>query len=743
MRFTNLLLLSFLAFAHCRGFAESITISRGDASYSVNPATLELRAIAPIPAELSVAAGNAYDVSRIVHEADGASWTIGDGDLLIACRVSDSGAFELTATGTDDKILVWPQVRASFDDHLILARDSGLFLPVSDPFWQDILTSDDWDTLERMSMPVWGIMKPNNLCVSWMVSTPFRNRMAFEKGQDATLSIHFTHDFAAMSPERSVTYRVEVDADATPVTPALKYRDWLDEMGGVTTLRAKSKIVPQIERLLGAPHIYLWGDAPFTEFDVLPKEWKSFCSAMKEQSAQNDSLAARIKSQMSTDQWKQVEACLASEWADRYLKRTVAQGISEALASEALSPQFSGTKVELIQHNSKLLHDAFSSCLLPVKDWGNGVSMKMLRRLKAMGFERLRLCLDGWEGIESRPWVAQEAVDCGWLLGTYDSYHSVHDPATASGEDTWPTAQMTPQLWEDGGIMRRDGTFLTGFKGVGRKLNPLFARPFFEKRTSSVLAAIPFNYYFVDCDAYGEVYDDCNPLHTNPLELDAAERTRRLSWLAHEKKVVVGAEGGNVYALEGVVVLEGLFGPYFGWGDEEITSKDSKYFRGRYYPPEQPDIYFKGIPIKEVYRKQYYDPAVRIPLFQAAFHDAVVTTHHWSNDHFKYPDLTRTVELTEMLWMCPPMVHLNYATIEERGAKLKTYLDQWSPLHRQLGFARLTGFKYLTDDHMIQQATWQDGTRIIANFGDNEFTGVDGVIAPRSIGSFPPPAAAP
>ena len=112
---------------------------------------------------------------------------------------------------------------------------------------------------------------------------------------------------------------------------------------------------------------------------------------------------------------------------------------------------------------------------------------------------------------------------------------------------------------------------------------------------------------------------------------------------------------------------------------------------------------------------------MRIPLFQAAFHDAVVTTHHWSNGHFKYPDLVDRIELFELLWMCPPMVHLNYTTLEDRRPKLKEHTSRWSPVHKRLGFSALTGFRYLTEDKLVQETTWEDGTRIIVNFGEKEY----------------------
>jgi len=707
--------------------AVSATIGIGDAAYTIAPETLALeyrkgdRVLV-----LSEPSATPFSISAFAADAATARWTAPERGLSFVCTATADGAFEMAVEGAPDSSIEWPHRAFASGEELILARDSGILVSPADPFWRAALVESEWDTLERMSMPVWGILD-GGACASWMVSTPFRNRIAFrDDAASGGLSLAFSHDFSALSPERRIVVRVVVDENASPIAPGLRYREWLDATVGVTTLREKAKAIPQVDRLLGAPHVYLWGDAPISWLDISAPKWKPFCARLVAEATTEGSAAARLKAAFADEQWASVVACTRSEWPDRYMKRQIADGLAAVLRSETFESG-AASEPERIRANAQTLAAAFPDTFGPPDEWGDGVSLKMMRRLADLGFDRLRLCVPDWQGIQARPHVAADAAERGWLVGTYDSYHSVHDPATAGSDSTWTTAQMTVDLWRDGGIMRENGAYLTGFKGVGRKLNPLAARPFFEERTSAVLASVPFNYYFVDCDAYGEVYDDFNPLHRNPLEADAAERTRRLGWLASEKRVVVGAEGGNVYAIEGVHVLEGIVGPYFGWDDADMRDPKSPYFRGKYYPPDEPAIQFKPVPVKEEFRRLHYDPAVRIPLFQAAFHDAVVTTHHWSNDRFKYPDVATDLDLVEMLWMCPPMANLNLSSLDERGPALREHFAAWSPLHRRLGFARMTGFRYLSADRLVQETAWEDGTRVVANFGEKPFA--DGSLA--------------
>lgn len=180
------------------------------------------------------------------------------------------------------------------------------------------------------------------------------------------------------------------------------------------------------------------------------------------------------------------------------------------------------TVAETCRLNSQSLYSVFSDFLITPADWGDGVSTKMLARFQEAGFDRLRLCVSGWEGIEKRPLVAKAADEMGYLFGTYDFYHSIHDPALQGTDDTWPTAQFDRQLFERGHILRRDGAPRAGFKGVGAKLSPVAAWPYVEERVRRNMANVPYSCYFVDCDAYGEVYDDYSPLHPCGQADDAA-----------------------------------------------------------------------------------------------------------------------------------------------------------------------------------------------------------------------------
>ena len=76
--------------------------------------------------------------------------------------------------------------------------------------------------------------------------------------------------------------------------------------------------------------------------------------------------------------------------------------------------------VKLFRLNCLLLYSAYSEYMLNIDEWGDGVSIKMLKQFQNTGFDRMMLCTDGWSAIEKKPEVAIEADKMGYLLGTYE-----------------------------------------------------------------------------------------------------------------------------------------------------------------------------------------------------------------------------------------------------------------------------------------------------------------------------------
>ena len=201
---------------------------------------------------------------------------------------------------------------------------------------------------------------------------------------------------------------------------------------------------------------------------------------------------------------------------------------------------------------------------------------------------------------------------------------------------------------------------------------------------------------------------------------DANLRRQRLAWLESAHGLVVGSEGGSALFTDVIHFGHGVHTPYIGHLDPAFRDRKSPYYLGRYWPPDAPDQSFKAVPLPPSLKTPYFDPTVRIPLYQAALGDEIIATHHWSFDSLKFSDLERTRELMEILYMVPPMYHLNRQTWPNRRERILKHLAFWGPLHRELATAPLTRFAWLSQDRLVQQSAFQTRhgeVSITVNFG--------------------------
>jgi hypothetical protein len=162
--------------------------------------------------------------------------------------------------------------------------------------------------------------------------------------------------------------------------------------------------------------------------------------------------------------------------------------------------------------------------------------------------------------------------------------------------------------------------------------------------------------------------------------------------------------------------------PVFGFFDERFKDKASPFYLGGYWPSDAPAVFLKSVPLPEDYRAIYFDPRVRLPLFQTAFHDSVITTHHWSRPSLKFSNVRRTDELLELLYNVPPLYHLTLDELEKNSALLIHHYRFFSPLQRETALLPMTGFTWLTADRLVQKTTFGDAIEMIANFRSVAFT---------------------
>lgn len=696
--------------------AAPVRLAAGDVGiFEIEPSTLEtsLRTSAGERVPIA-AAGEASGATEINADAATARWRLAARKLSVTARVDCDALLMTFAADVDDVQIAWPIVRGDAGVRsLVVPMFEGLCIPSDDETWATFLIDHGpLNTTGDLSMPFFATLSDRR-SVTYMLENPFNNAFAFEAA-DGRLGMRVTHDYPVRKTPEAYAVRVQV-GDASPVAPAKVYRQSLIERGEFVTLKAKIERTPDVAKLIGAAHAYVWGAGMLCVDDV--RDVKALAAKLRE--AADASIAGRLWSKMSTETQQAIRSIATAEFVDRYTRRVIVEGINEAAAAEGITPDE--------------VHEAFGDAITAPDTWGNGTSTRMLDALADAKLDRLWLGSPDFAGLADHPAFVARAKQLGYLVGPYDSYHSIHRSTQA---DTWETAQFSDELFESGGVMLADGKTKRGFKQVGAIFSPHVARPAVEERVNRLAPQFACNSWFIDCDATGECFDDYSPTHPSTQRQDIAERLSRMAWIRDTHKMVIGSEGGAAFAAPVIDYAHGMMTPVIAWGDEQMyKDRTSPFYLGRWYPADQPDVFFKPVPMKPELSRVYADPRYRVPLYQTVFHDSVIATHHWGYGSLKFKDPQGTRQLLELLYNVPPLYHLTLdAWRRDKGAITKHYAF-WSPLHRKAATLPMTAFRWLSDDRLVQQTTFGEAAEMVltANFGEEAFTDSIGTVPPHAI----------
>jgi len=671
------------------------------------------------------------------------TFTVTENRLAVHVRATEPGEFTFPVIPAGGPAKAW-----------ILPLFEGVYAPCGDTNWETFLTTHGaLNTTADLVLPFVGLecraaAPARAWTLTCILTNPFNNQLQFVRAPDSTLAARLTHQFTRNHPVKEYAVVFEL-GPPSPIEPARRYRQWLIERGEFVRFSDKIRKTPEAAKLPGAAHVYLWGNDLLNQADVT--DWKGFARALQAGAAAGASPPVRwIWDQLKPDTRTVAAQILAAAWPDRYQKSQIIEDLNRLLEQPefagaaagleaALEPEIAAllksdrrslSRADRSRLNTHLLAAAFPGLLAQPDAWGNGTSPQMIQQLAAAGLDRLWLGSDGWRGFQERPQTVAAAKKAGYLIGPYDSYHSIHRPGEP---DTWETAQFGAALYETGAIVNADGTRRRGFKQKGFLLSPAAARPYVEKRVAALMPSFHANSWFIDCDGFGDYFDDYAESHPATQQSDLQARVSRLAWIRDTFGVVIGTEGCSAGVAATVHFAHGVLTPVIGWGDPDLTDKQSPYYLGSYYPPDEPRVFFQPVPMKAKYRYLYYNPGFRLPLFETVFHDSVIATHHWMFASLKAREDAPTVELLELLYQVPPLYHLNRAEFQKRRAQIKRHFEFFSPLHRETALLPLADFQWLTPDRRVQRTVFGDRFEVIANFGPAEFRRNDARLGPRSL----------
>ncbi|MDL4814340.1 glycoside hydrolase [Actinomadura opuntiae] len=195
---------------------------------------------------------------KITHKGGTASWSYPARGITVSAQAR-AGRLAMHLHSDRSGDLRWPLSGMDRStSRLSVPTGEGLGIPVDDPFWNSAkaeFAGSEIAMVGGMTMPFWGF-QDGSRSANYIVPTDVGTSLKFVSS-DGRLHGETTHSFG-----EAKDYDVEFSlGDSSPVASAKNYRLWLAQHRQLGSLRKKIARNPQVGKLVGAYHAYLWGPA--------------------------------------------------------------------------------------------------------------------------------------------------------------------------------------------------------------------------------------------------------------------------------------------------------------------------------------------------------------------------------------------------------------------------------------------------------------------------------------------------
>jgi hypothetical protein len=460
--------------------------------FAIEPDTLAISLTTSQGKRLALASP-AFSASRVERLSDH-EWQVAAGtDYYKVTANIELGALRVSVRSRGPSVLNWPRTA---DPGAIKAFafpfGEGSYVPADDPGWLDWMVRryEPESVLRILSMPFWTELR-EGLSVTWLLETPLDTTFDVERRANRARP-GFTHSFSPLSSDAAYTLRI-IPGPQDPLAGAQGYRQWLKASGQFVSLNDKIATTPEVARLGGASHIYLWGSAPLKVADIV--HWQAFLEQFQSQKDDDTQLAGRLWAVLDDEKRKTVEMAFRAGAGNQgdiepSLKKEVVRALNASLLKVIARPDVTplpgghdpGGEVVWTGDMRIAMDQAFAPLLAPPQRWGGGLSTDLVRALQSAGLRRAWLGISEWRTALWHPEALEQAKAADYLVGVYDSYGSAHPSNLV---ETWSTAQMGDEL-ANAGYRDKNGKLVTGFAGKGVYVSARAVHDYARKRIDAI-----------------------------------------------------------------------------------------------------------------------------------------------------------------------------------------------------------------------------------------------------------------
>lgn len=347
---------------------------------------------------------------------------------------------------------------------------------------------------------------------------------------------------------------------------------------------------------------------------------------------------------------------------------------------------------------------------------------RIASEMKASGMENVLWCVFD-EQID--PETVQHVKSLGYITAYYDVYTDVipKDHADKMTGVRLKRCEHRIPYWPDGIVIERDGSLAPAWeiKGTDGKFyaqNRMCDRIALKCAEKYVLEHGKKNGMdgvFIDvavCNTK-ECYSKEHPLNRQ----QAFMYKNRLFEMINGMGMFCGTENGHEDAVRSYAYSEGIMSPC------EYRAEDSGRRMTRLYEKSEMGSGFLDYML---------NPKYRIPLWELVYHDCQTSYWYWGDSSNSCPELMKCRDLFNILYGQPPLYSFCVDDWQTLKCGIADSYHRTVPSARKLRYARMVSFEILTNDYTVQKTVFDDGTQIIVNFGEQEYSSKEVSIGPKN-----------
>ena len=312
----------------------------------------------------------------------------------------------------------------------------------------------------------------------------------------------------------------------------------------------------------------------------------------------------------------------------------------------------------------------------------------------------------------------------GYISTQYDNYNDVFNakllekvPSNRVRNCDYSARRLKD--YPDGIQITQDGSLakawaIKGFDGEYYPQNtlcPKVAADRMREEIPEVLKKYPY-YKGRFVDVYGVSLSECFS-QEHPLTFEDCKKVKNGAYQSiMDMGLITGTEDGMEAMVNTLCYTEGLHSPSY------LRNYDSGR-RYAYLYTEQECDYLK---------KYMLNPAWRIPMWHLVYQENLLRFPYWGDSTCCAPEYLKDKILFSCLFGCAPLYSFflkNYETI--KPYLLESY-NKITKVHSKVASLPMTDYEVLTDDYMAQTTVFGDQYRVIANFGETDYTYGDIVV---------------